>query len=330
MFIKHGLGEYTINYVPFIGFKNDEQLIIVMYNFLGMDLLTITHFLNGFLMIALPILLGIYLTNKFHLGWKLWLIGASTFILSQVVHLPFNSYLLNPLLGTIQQSIPGAPGILLIAIILGLSAGIFEECARYGMFRWWLKDARTWRSSVLAGAGHGGIEAILLGGLVLLGFINMLAYRNSNLSSLNLTTQNLTIFQQELHAYWSLPWYGTLLGAVERIFTIPFHIVASVLVLQVFTRRPGQQLLGWLGLAILWHTIMDATAVFMSSQVSIYVVEAILGGLAILDVIIIFVLRQPEPVHIEPSSYLPPDMPPVFVPKQIEETSENLDKTRYQ
>jgi uncharacterized membrane protein YhfC len=292
-----------------------------------MDLVSITRFLNGLLMIALPILLGIYLTNKFHIGWKLWLIGASTFILSQIFHLPFNSYVLNPLLGTIQQGIQGTLGNLVIALILGLSAGVFEECARYGMFRWWIKDARSWRSAVMVGAGHGGVEAILLGGLFMWAYINMIAVRNSNLSNLNLTPENLAIAQQQIQMYWSIPWYDTLLGAVERIFTMPFHIMASVLVLQVFTRRPGHQQIGWLGLAILFHALMDASAVFIASQLSGYVAEAILGGLALIDIIIIFALRKPE----AESPPLPPSVaPPVFTPTPMEETSENLEKTRYQ
>lgn len=295
-----------------------------------MDLASITRFLNGFLMIALPIVLGIYLINKFHLGWKLWLIGASTFIISQIFHLPFNTYLLNPLLGTIQQTIQGVPGNLVVALILGLSAGIFEECARYGMFRWWIKDARSWRTAILAGAGHGGAEAILLGGLVMLAYINMVAYRNTDLSSLNLTSDQLEIARQQIQTYWSVPWYNTLFGAVERIFTIPFHIMASVFVLQVFTRRPGHQQLWWLGLAILFHTLMDASVVFIAGQWGGYAAEAVLGGLAILDIVIIFALRQPEPEPTILPPHLPTNEPPVFNPKPVEETSENLENTRYQ
>jgi uncharacterized membrane protein YhfC len=293
-----------------------------------MDLAVITGFFNWFLMIALPIGLGIYLTSKFHLSWKLWLIGASIFILSQAVHLPFNTVFLNPLLGTIQQAIQGPSGKLVIALILGLSAGVFEECARYVMFRWWLKDARSWRSAVLAGAGHGGIEAIILGALVMVQYINLTAYRNSDLSGLNLTPLELLINRQTIQAYWSLPWYATLLGAMERIFTIPFHIMASVIVSQVFTRRPGQQQFGWLGLAIIFHAIMDASAVFIAGQVGGYITEAMLGFLGLLDVIIIFVLRKPEPPVIPPLQ--PTDKPSVFIPAPIEETSENLEKTRYQ
>lgn len=300
----------------------------MLYNFHGMDLVAITRFLNGFLMVGLPIILGIYLTNKFHSGWKVWLVGSATFILSQIVHLPFNTYILNPLIGIIQQAIQVASGNLVVALILGLSAGIFEECARYGMFRWWLKDARSWRSAVMAGAGHGGIEAIILGGIVIWVYLNMMAVRNSDLSNLNLTPDNLIIAKQQIQSYWSVPWYDTLFGAVERVFTIPFHIMASVIVALVFTRRPGKQQFRWLGLAILLHALMDASAVFIAGQFGGYVAEAMLGILAVLDVIIIFVLRKPEPPVIP--TVQPLNEPTVFTPATLEETSENLENTRYQ
>jgi len=295
-----------------------------------MDFSSFTHFLNWFLMIALPILLGIYLINKSHLSWKLWLIGAATFIISQVFHIPFNTYILNPIIKNIQQALPGILGTLVVAILLGLSAGIFEECARYGMFRWWIKNARSWWSAIVTGAGHGGIESIILGCLVMLGFINLMALRNTNLSNLNLAPLQLLAAHQQIQAYWNLPWYGSLLGAVERIFTIPFHIAASVIVLQVFTRKPGHLKHIWLVLAILYHTLMDSSIVFIGSQWNGYAAEAILGIMAVLDIIIIFALRQPEP---EPTAPLPPPCasePLVFTPTQIEETSENLENTRYQ
>lgn len=291
-----------------------------------MDLLTITHFLNGFLMIALPILLGIFLINKFQLGWKIWLIGAAVFTISQILHIPFNIYVLNPILRNIQ----GASRNLAVALSVGLSAGVFEECARYGMFRWWFKDKRSWRMAVLAGAGHGGAEAIILGALVIWSFFNLVAVRNADLSKLNLSPDLLRIAQQQVQAYWNAAWYDTLFGAVERIFSIPFHIMASVLVLQVFTRRPGQQQLGWLGLAISMHAMLDGSVVFLAPRWSMYSIEAMLGGLAILDVVIIFILRQPEPLPAALPSTAISNNPPVFTPEPIEETSENLEKTRFQ
>ena len=49
------------------------------------------HFLNGLLMILMPIGLGLWLEKRLRLGWRLWWIGAATFVLSQVGHIPFNS-----------------------------------------------------------------------------------------------------------------------------------------------------------------------------------------------------------------------------------------------
>src|SRR6185436_234688 len=139
----------------------------------------LTYTLNFVLMIALPIALGVFLTRRFKLGWGLWAIGAATFVLSQVVHLP--------LLWGIDQLakngvIPAPPEnwiLLSNAILLGLLAGLCEETARYLVYRFWIKDARTWREGVLFGAGHGGLEAIILGGLVALSFINMVVLKTT-------------------------------------------------------------------------------------------------------------------------------------------------------
>lgn len=295
-----------------------------------MDLLSIIHLLNGLLMFVIPILLGMYLTTKFRSGWKIWLIGAATFILSQVFHIPFNLLLLNPALTKIRPAIPGEPGFLLVALLLGLSAGIFETAARYAMVRWWLRDNRSWRTGVLAGAGHGGIEAILLGILVLLAYFNMMAYRNFDLGSLDLTPEQLALALQQVQSYWNTPWYDTLLGTVERIFTIPFHIAASVIVMQVFTRQPGRQQPAWLVLAVLMHTLLDASAVYFAGQGSVYVAEAALGTMAVVGILVIFALRQPESQPAPAPLPGRPAAPPNFKPAPVEETTENLDNTRFQ
>jgi len=301
-----------------------------MYNFLVMDLLAVTYFITWLLIITFPILLGIFLIRKFQLPGKIWWIGAAIFILSQVFHLPFNNFALDPLLAKLQAAFPGSLGFLFISLLAGLSAGVFEEGARYGMFRWWLKDRRTWRNAVIAGAGHGGTEAIFLGLYLAYIYLNMIALRHANLSMLNLAPDQLAVVQQQVQQYWSTPWFSTFIPFLERVFTIPFHIMASVLVLQVFTRRPGRQQFGWLGLAVLLHTFMDGSAVFIANQWNVYIAEAVLGGLAILDVIIIFALRQPEPQAADTAPPQPTIGALPFTPKPVEETIENLEKTRYQ
>ena len=288
-----------------------------------MDLLYITHFLNSFLMIAMPVGLALYLARAWKLSWRFWLVGAAIFILSQVGHIPFNSLMSSLLNKTGMVDWPKSAQTIFNALFLGLSAGLFEELARYAMFRWWLKDARSWRKAVLAGAGHGGAEAILLGLLTLVAFFQLAAYRNMDLSSVVPAAQ-LDIAKAQVSAYWSAPWYLTLLGALERFFTIPVQISFSVLVLQCFTRKQGF----WVWLAVLYHAFIDAAAVYFAPSLGPFATEGLIAIFALISVGMIFGLRRPEPVEIL-SEPVPAAVEPVPL-NPVEETPENLDNSMFQ
>jgi len=289
-----------------------------------MDFHYLTYFINGFMMIAMPIGLTIYLTRKYKQGWRLFWIGAATFIFSQVLHIPFNT-LVNPIFNQFKFiALPVVVQTIISAVFLGLSAGLFEELSRFAMYRWVARDARSWSRGLLAGAGHGGVEAIILGGLVLYGYIQMVSLRYADLATV-VPAGQLDAVRSQIAAYWLTPWYITLLGALERLFTIPFHLACSILVLQTFTRKQSW----WVGLAILYHALVDGTAVFASGmKLSALAIEGIIGIFAISSVEIIYVLFKPEPsIDIFPSQ---PVNPLIFSPKLIDETEENLDKTRFQ
>ena len=288
-----------------------------------MNILGVTYFLNGFLMIAMPIGLTVYLTRKFQQGWRLFWVGAATFIISQVLHIPFNA-LVTPVFNRFGFiALPLAFQNIILPVFLGLSAGVFEELSRYAMYRWWVKDARSWGTGLLAGAGHGGIEAIILGLLVLYGYIQMLIVRGTDISTL-VTPDKVELANAQIQAYWSTPWYMTMLGALERLFTIPLHLACSVLVLQAFTREKSW----WVGLAILYHALVDGVAVFvLQIGFSAPAIEVIIGIFAVVSMVIIFMLRQPEPL----SDLVPaPASVTEFRPRPPEETDENLAKTRFQ
>jgi len=274
-------------------------------------------------MIAMPIGLTIYLTCRFKQGWRLFWIGAGTFIFSQILHIPFNA-LVSPVFT--QSGFLAMPVVLqnvLISTFFGLSAGLFEELSRYGMYRWWAKDARSWSKGLLVGAGHGGSEAIILGLLALYGYIQMLIVRGMDISTL-VTPDKVELAKAQIQAYWSAPWYMTMLGAMERLFTIPMHLACSVIVLQVFTRKK----LLWIFLAILYHSLADGVAVFVSRiGFSALAIEGVIGIFAVVSVVIIFSMHQPEPT----SNQMPtPVLAYEFKPEPVEETKENLDHTRFQ
>ena len=128
-------------------------------------MLYLTHALNGLLMIGLPLALGAFLARRLGVGWRLFWIGAVTFVASQVVHLPLNIGLTRVAAGGYLPKPPAEWKLAANAAILGLTAGLCEETARYLVYRWWLKSARTWRDGLMFGAGHGGIEAMIFGTL---------------------------------------------------------------------------------------------------------------------------------------------------------------------
>jgi uncharacterized membrane protein YhfC len=287
-----------------------------------MDLLFVTHLANGLLMIAIPVGLAIYLDRRWKLGWRLWLIGGATFLLSQVGHIPFNAIAGSALQKTPLINLPSGAQTLFNAVFLGLSAGLFEELFRYGMFRWWAKDARSWRKAVLTGAGHGGAEAIILGVLVLYGFFQLVAIRDVELSAM-FSGSDLILARQQVTSYWSMAWYDSMLGALERLFTIPTQIALAAIVLQAFIRRRGF----WVWLAVLYHALLDATAVLTVQSFGIYWTEAVAGGFAVLSLVILFSLRQPEA---EPVSGKDGEsIPPVFTKQPVEDTAERLDDSRF-
>lgn len=260
-----------------------------------MDALFFAHLLNALLMIAMPLGLAVYLTRKWKLGWRLWFIGAATFVLSQVGHIPFlrfiSSLLNRPPLVNVFLRMSPSNVLIFNGVVVGLAAGLFEELFRYGMYRWWAKDARSWRKGILTGAGHGGAEALIFGGLALYSFFQLAAYRNIDLSAA-IPASQLPAAGAQVAAYWSTAWYDAFLPSFERLSAILIQISMAVLVLQTFTRRQWF----WVWLAVLYHALIDFfTVPAAAGYFSKYAAEAIVGGFAILSVIIIFALRRPQP-----------------------------------
>lgn len=284
-----------------------------------MTIASLLRLLNPLFMIAMPIALAIYLTRRFPGGWRLIGIGAATFIFSQVGHIPFNIFLLNPFLGTIDLPDLWTAGVLGLA--LGLSAGIFEEFSRWAAYRFFAKDARTWGRGLVLGAGHGGVEAAIMGALVLLTFVNASLLRDPAFMA-QVPPDQVAEVTAQVEAYWAAPWHAAILGAVERLFSLVVHLSLSILVLQAFTRRNPL----WVAAAVLWHTFSNAIAVFAVLTWNPYITEALIGVVAVLSAGIIYALRQPDP-EAEP---LPP--PLLVEPVNIqppEETEERLEGTRY-
>lgn len=210
--------------------------------------------------ILLPLALAIFVRRRFGVAWRYFLFGALIFFLFQIIsRAPAVLVIQNLIQPQLQASRP-----LLFAwlVILSLTAGLFEEGGRYIGYRWLMgREDKTWSKALMYGLGHGGLESILLvGGLSLLTLINLIALSSMNLQTL--PEQQRAIITQQLTQLSALPEWTPLVGAYERLFTLPVQVALSVLVLQVFRRGN----LAWLWLAILAHAAVDLGAVGLSTM----------------------------------------------------------------
>jgi uncharacterized membrane protein YhfC len=293
---------------------------------------TVIPALNPFLMIGLGLGLGFFLHHRYDLPWGVYAAGALTFILSQVGHIPFNLAVLNPLIARIVPDIAaGSRGLLLAAGLLGLSAGVFEETARYLVLRFWRRDIRSWRLAVMYGAGHGGIEAVLVGIVAFYAFLQLVLFHRFDPAAISGISDQaqLETLQAVVYSFWGAEWYQQLLGAFERLSVLPIHLAAAVMVFRSVTNRQPM----WYLAAVAWHTLVNLLAVYGSQTWGILPTEGGLFLLGLLGVAIVFLLKglHPPPDDLKPLE-VPVGEAPV-PPKPVEDitpiTIEELDESRY-
>src|SRR5262245_30494860 len=203
--------------------------------------------------IVMPLALAIVVRRRLGVSWRYFGYGALIFFLFQLIsRVPAVQVAQVLLAPQLRESFT-----LQIAwlALLALTAGLFEEIGRYVGYRWLMgREEKTWNKAVIYGLGHGGLESmVLVGGLTLIGLINLLILP-SMIGSL--PADQRAVVEQQLAAVREQPDWLPLVGAWERLWSIVFHVAMSVVVLQVFRRS-----IGWLGLAVLAHTLLNFVAV---------------------------------------------------------------------
>jgi len=208
----------------------------------------------GFVVLV-PLVLGFALHRRLRVGWRYFAFGALIFFLFQLITRVPAVEIIQAILTPQLKASPALRWAWYV--ILALTAGLFEEVGRFVGYRWLMgKENKTWNKAVMYGAGHGGLESMLLvGGLGLLTLIQLLIIPSLNLSSLPAATQKQ--IADQFAAIAAQPAWLPLLGGYERVCAIAFHIAMSVVVLQVFRR--GQ--IRWLWVAVLSHFAFDFSAI---------------------------------------------------------------------
>lgn len=200
--------------------------------------------------VGLPIFAFLYAWKKKR--YIPFLLGVLAFVVSQMLlRLPLLEFLQKNSTDFIFFSMTQP---ILFAILLGLTAGIFEETARFIAMRYTMKQ-RDWMSGFLFGTGHGGIEAVI--------FVGMPA------------------FQYVFSPFAIALGDQFLIGGIERFFAIILHIGLSIIVLQAVVHKKVFYLL----VAIIIHTFVNASVgilpLFIRGNESVIVLEIVIAVVAL-------------------------------------------------
>jgi len=134
------------------------------------------------------------------------------------------------------------------------------------------------------GAGHGGVEAMLLCGVTSINNIASAVMINSGIMSAQLATldaEKAADTAAALSALWTTPSLTFFAGGVERIIAVVLHLSLSILVFQSIRKKAPMELVR----AYLFHFVIDSLSVLLSAVASVWVVElvaALLTGGAVL------------------------------------------------
>lgn len=233
---------------------------------------------------AMPIALALVLRRRLGTRWRLFGVGALAFVASQLVHVPLA---MGATLAFRERWLPAPPESWwwFDPLLLGLLAGACEEPARWLAFRFVLsrEEDRSREGALMVGAGHGGIESVLVGLLVPLTLANMVAMRGMDaaqiaaLSGGKLDPAAAEQVAAQVAEFWASPAWTPLLSAWERATAIAFHVSMSALVAFGLRRRASR----WaLPLAIALHALFDAVAVHAAARWDLVVVELVLFAIA--------------------------------------------------
>lgn len=172
---------------------------------------------------------------------------------------------------------------LLYALYAGLMAGVFEECGRWLAMKTVLRNHLDENvNAFMYGAGHGGIEAIMVLGIA---SINNLTYSVMiNTGTVSRLTESvppelLGQVEEAITALQTTPAWQFLMGGAERIFAILLHLALSVFVWFAVKNKDKRYLFPF---AILVHALVDGATVILSEKdLPIYVLEAVVAVLAL-------------------------------------------------
>jgi uncharacterized membrane protein YhfC len=233
-----------------------------MHFFLYM-LVAATFVVVALLEIVIPFALGFIISRKLGVPWKIFVLGALSFIIVQLFHTPLVFALQGPLLEALGFENP-ALTFAVLGLVLGLLAGLFEEIGRYIVFKWvfpWRDLKLKKKNALMFGVGWGGIESIFVGILVIMTMVTYLSpLTEQQIQELDVTDEQREALIMQQQALQETGPLDILPSLYERVLSIVLHIAFTFLVYFAVVQKKILYLIA----AILYHAFANFIAVFVS------------------------------------------------------------------
>ena len=216
---------------------------------------------------ALPIGLFVYAKKKLGAKTAPFFIGCGVFF---VMVLMLEAAIHRIVFQLAGEALTGS--VILYAVYGGLMAALFEETGRYIAMRFLVKPL-DFPNAFMYGAGHGGVEAMLLCGVASISNIASAVMINSGTMSAQLATLDAEKAADTAAALWTTPSLTFFAGGVERIIAVVLHLSLSILVFQSIRKKAPMELVR----AYLFHFVIDSLSVLLSAVASVWVVELVVA-----------------------------------------------------
>ncbi|NLO35152.1 MAG: YhfC family intramembrane metalloprotease [Clostridiaceae bacterium] len=237
------------------------------------------------LSLLLPVVILLVLVKGRKGVFGVWIAGALGFFIPQmVIRIP----ILQALGRTAGYQQFARQDPILLIFLLALTAGLFETTGRLVVLKFALNRRLSYMTGLAAGAGHGGIESIMLIGMT---------YINNLVISLLINTGSLAVIMPgnpDMEAQVREAILGTepalfFLAGAERVLTMLFHIALSLILTRLIMKK--QAVRGFF-LVLALHVALDFIAALGQQQgVSIWAIEGFLLAVALLSLLLILRIR---------------------------------------
>lgn len=221
---------------------------------------------------VLPIVLIVVIKKKHNAKFISLMAGLATFII-------FAMLLESILHGIVLKAFPNIQSnIWMYALYGAAAAAIFEECGRFIIYKFFMKDRMTVGDSLMMGIGHGGIEALIITMSLLSNLVLLISYNNGSLqNSLNgLDETSLETITTTIYALANTNPYMFFLAGIERASALFLQVALSVLVFYSFKDKK------YFFMALAIHFFVDFFSVICNNYVN-----AISTELALIVIVVV-------------------------------------------